>query len=170
MRKLKEDMRDFERWFLCTRRNITFKVTYRSSGAVYCNPLDMSTTVSDKNTPILFTDDSGVYWTDSLHNFKKQYVQRDGSEIDQGCLELMKNGEFVYVRPKCGEPLWAFKVYVDDYRWDCPYGANASGVQHGDGDYLVCRGKDRPDLRTVQLVRNEAFKRFYIGVNSNAKV
>lgn len=161
MRKLKEDVRDISRWSRCLRRAITFKVIYRTSGAVYCNPVDLSKTISNRSTPILFTDESGAYWTDTMYNLKKYYTLKDGGPITQTHIDKMKSGDFVDVKPATYEGMWVFKVDVDIYRWDCPYGANASGVQHGDGDYLVCSGTDKPDLRTIRLVRNAAFKRYY---------
>lgn len=161
MRRLRDDIRDLTKWVDCSKRLIQLKCTYRASGAVYCNPLDMSTTVSNGSNPILLTDDSGVYWTESVYSFKKGYVQDNGKEIDSEFIKELKQGEFLIVRPRSEEKMWAFKVSIDLYRWDCPYGANASGVQNGDGDYLVCTGKEKPDLRTIKLVRNAVFKRFY---------
>lgn len=162
MRKLRDDIKDLNKWSRCTKRPIKLKCIYRASGTMYCNTLDMSLSVADKSSPILLTDDTGVYWTESVYSFRKNYIKTDDKEIDRNFLREMHKGEFLDVKFRNEESLWSFKVSVDDYRWDCPYGANASGLQHGDGDYLVCTGLEKPDLRTIRLVRNAMFKRFYV--------
>lgn len=158
MRVLQEDMRDPQYWKRYRRRADSFYAARSTTGAVYYNAHDSSNSTTTYKTPILIKDGSGSYWTITEKEFMSIYEGADGKDISR---DEIKTNEFTEVQPKEDPVYWAFHVGVRDYGWDCKYGANATDISHGDGDYLMCKGDSRPDLRTVKVIHNKMFTRLY---------
>lgn len=161
MRRIKEDIKNVGAWKPCLRRHDIFSVTYTTTGAVYYNPHDTSNSTARYRTPILVRDKTGAYWTETVRDLQNQYEQMDGAPIGDDFIELLKTGEFYDVRPKDSVTYWSILVDVKEYGWECPFGANKSNLPRGDGDYLVCRGNNKPDLRTMKVVHNSMFNLLY---------
>lgn len=161
MRRLLEDLTDLSRWQRCCRKPDLFEVTYSTTHAVYLNKTDNTVTTANKRTPIVVRDEGANYWTISIGELRHNYVTADGNKITDDFLAQLKTGEFFAVRAQSEYVYWVYHVAIADYGYDCPYKANSLDMPHGTGDYLVCKGVDKPLMNTVKVVQNSTYKRLY---------
>lgn len=161
MRKLKDDIKDLNMWKKCKSKLTPVYASWCTNGSTYYNQIDGTTSKACHKTPILLRDESENYWTESVKNFCRLYVAPGGISVKDEILDLIHDGEFYLVYPNEELKMWSFKVDIDIYHWDCPHGANKSGMPRGSGDYLVAFGDDKPDLRTIRVVHERTFQTRY---------
>ena len=161
MRKLFEDLDNLSMWQRCSRKPDLFEVSYSTTNAVYLNKTDNSVTMANKRTPIVVRDEGESYWTITVKELLRDYVTVDGNALTDAFVTKLKSGEFYAVRAKSDYMYWMFHVLIKDYGYDCPYKANSLDKPHGTGDYLVCRGVNKPVMSTSKTVQNSIYKRLY---------
>lgn len=162
MRRLFEDLGDLSLWQRCCRKPDLFEVTYSTTNAVYLNKADNSVTTANRRTPIVVRDEGNSYWTITVKELCNNYVTPNGCALDDIFVEKLKSGEFFTVRAKSEYLYWVFHVNIKDYGYDCPYKANSLDKPHGTGDYLVCRGANKPNMSTARTIQNSVYKRLYV--------
>lgn len=161
MKNINSDIRNHKNWKRCTRRVETYEARYSTSGTSYINPLDDSMSRATINTPILLRCQDGFYSTMSVDKFIKQYETLQHTPITEELIQTMRNDDYIQVLSK-SIPYWVFYADIETYGWNCSFGINIAGKSRGKGDYVICRGKSKPEVKTSQPIHHEIFNKHYI--------
>lgn len=133
---------------------------------VYNNFEDTYYDVSpDEKDRIILTGVVGEEWVTKLSKVLTTYTNLDGSPLAED--QIPYDGTKLEIRTIPGSDNYAMfvprntKVIVTT-AWGDILTANRDGIPHGDGDWIICRGKDgNPDFSDVWVVNGAIFPRTY---------
>ncbi len=154
-----------------------FKRTHKLSYSIACtcppkgtsvhNKLELANYVTDDNSPYVLTGTVGEQWTISEAKLCKSYTLPGGTPLTPDILNQCRKGTTLCLQTKPGVDVFAChipagtKVTVAT-SWGDNLQANADGVEHGDGDYVIAAEKDgAPDMNDRWVVNGLVFKTTY---------
>lgn len=167
-----------EKWKHTRKKRYSVQVRLGINGEVLYNPLENRKYVVTKETPIVLIGVCGEKYAISIDYLKENFKRTDGSCITEDYLrglkpfryvKLFRNTDDVYIDGKTQYTNYALLVRFAVYR-NIPIKmkdgvlvfANAEGIHHGKGDYLVCGVKDcKPDFNDIKVVNGEVFAKTY---------
>ena len=158
-------------WFLTGKTDYTVQAMMVSTPKDVYNPLeDVSYTAQPNGTDVIIKGTAGEEWVSPLEKVASTYTLPDGSAIDAASFPP---DEYIDLKT-IGEPDTNFAMFIPvetivtvETAWGDVLTANNPAVEHGDGDYLVCRAADgKPDLSDVWVVNGMTFPHTYDMTNS----
>ncbi|MBR2684273.1 MAG: hypothetical protein IKE22_13530 [Atopobiaceae bacterium] len=157
-----------EEWFLTGKKEYTVQAMMVSQELSFHNDLeDVDYTVDDDGVTVVLRGSAGEMWASELSSVQSTYTKPDGSEIRKEDF-AEKDAYIDIVAKPAPDSCYAMFVPVDqrvlvETSWGDELHANHPDVEHGDGDYLVCRvGADgEPDLSDVWVVNGTLFSTRY---------
>lgn len=167
-----------EKWKHTRKKRYSVQVRLGINGEVLYNPLENRKYVVTKETPIVLIGVCGEKYAISIDYLKENFKRTNGSCITEDYLrglkpfryvKLFRNTDDVYKGGKTQYTNYALFVRSAIYH-NIPIKmndgilvfANAEGIHHGKGDYLVCGVKDcKPDFSNIKVVNGEVFAKTY---------
>lgn len=177
-----------EKWKHTRMKRYSVQVRLGINGEVLYNPLESRKYVVTSETPIVLSGVCGEKYAVSREYIKENFKRTDCSAVSDGFINSLKTGRFVklvhsvegaYVDGKTQYTNYALFVRFAVYR-NIPIKmkdgvlvfANAEGIHHGKGDYLVCGVKNGlPDFGDIKVVNGEVFAKTFsmIGLSKEQK-
>ena len=157
-----------EQWFLTGKKEYTIEGMMVSKDTPFHNPLEnVDYVAKDDGISVVLKGTYGEQWITKLEKVLKTYTREDGSALTAD--DFTKKDSFVTLKTKAApDTNFAMKIPAGTFvsvntAWGDVLHANAAGVPHGEGDYLVCRaGEDgKPDLSDVWVVNGTIFPDTY---------
>ena len=132
---------------------------------VYNRLEDVHYTAKPNGEDVILTGTVGEQWVTRLSKVIKTYTKLDGSALTAADFQadtavslktIPEAGYFAYFIPA------EYHVSVQT-AWGDVLHANREGVEHGDGDYLICRAGEngQPDLSDTWIVNGAVFPNTY---------
>lgn len=167
-----------EKWKHTRKKRYSVQVRLGINGEVLYNHLENRKYVITNETSIVLIGVCGEKYAMSVEYLKENFKRTDGSCITDDYLrslkpfryvKLFRNTDDVYKDGKTQYTNYALFVRSAIYH-NIPIKmndgilvfANAEGIHHGKGDYLVCGVKDcKPDFSNIKVVNGEVFAKTY---------
>ncbi len=124
--------------------------------------------VTDAGHPVVLTGTVGEQWVVTAETLMGTYTHTDGTAITMKDLEFIEDaGAPMVIRTKPGVLNFAYHLPLNlkpaiCTSWGVTLLANHDGVDHGDGDYIVCSSKDgKPNIEDMWVVNGRVFENTY---------
>ena len=161
-------------FFLTGKKDYEIHACMSDKNTKVYNPFEKAE-YSVKPGDIILKGTVGEMWVSKLEKVLSTYKMPDGSPLTKEYLEENK-GNFVKVK-SVGKPDTNFACRVPksiSFKIKTSWSdliINASGIDHGYGDYLVCRNLNgKPDFSDVWSVNGKIFDKTYNRANDSSKV
>lgn len=157
-----EHQQDF---FATGKKNYNIEIGIADKAMDFHNPLEDASYHVEKGQPIL-RGTVGEMWTTKIEKILSTYRRSDGEPLTEEYLN-QKAGQFVSVRTQAQDNTnFACRVPKDiqfkvQTSW-AELSVNRPGIDHGEGDFLICSQKDgEPDFDNVWVVNGKVFENTY---------
>ena len=153
-------------WFETGKTEYQVKgMTVAEDTPVYNRLEDVHYVAHPNGEDVVLTGVVGEQWVGKLSKVIKTYTKLDGTALTA---EDFQPGVEVTMKTKADAGYFAYfipaKYHVSvNTAWGDVLHANRTGIEHGEGDYLVCRvGEDgKPDMSDVWVVNGSTFPLTY---------
>lgn len=146
------------------KKEYQIDVVRPSRSRVVTNVLE-GATYDTKDDDVILRGTVGEYWVAPMAKVIKTYVKLDGTPLTPADFRLDKS---LKVKTQQGKEFnYAMRIPVThqvqvNTAWGDVLIANRPEVEHGKGDYIVCRETDgKPDLNDVWIVNGKVFETTY---------
>lgn len=160
---------------------LTGKTDYTVQGMMVTKPTHLynklelvSYDVTDDNVSVILKGTLGEEWVTKVSKVMKTYTKPDGTPLTEADFTSHKDSfQDLKTKPTKGANFALFVpkdvILQVQTAWGDVLYTNASKVDHGKGDFLVCSNKDgQPDLSDVWVVNGAQFPTTYDMTNAPA--
>ena len=144
------------------------KVRKPEEGTICTNELEASFYRTTKHKPYILTGAFGAEWVTDFDKLTKTYEHEDGSKITKESLQNLGEDAITIISKEDSPIVFAALLREDKVNvpvttvWDDILYANRDGIEHDDGDYIICNNKcGEPDFNDMWVVNGVVFSDTY---------
>ena len=155
-----------DNWKPCTKIEYDIQMYMPGPGKKVHNFLEDSYYETDDNKPVILVGTVGEEWTVQTNKLMKAYTY-EGKPITEDIIKnKLSDGEKHTITAIAGaEKMFAYQTKEQqevNTSWGETLKSNRDGIEHGDGDYIICASKDgSPNFDNTWVINGLIFPKTY---------
>jgi hypothetical protein len=154
------------KWFPCHKKEYDIQVYVPPIGTKVYNQLEDASYVTNETKPFVLVGTVGEEWTVDAKKLMKAYKYEHQPITEDVIKTTIGDGKKHSITAIAGAEMMFAAHTTEPVEVNTSWGetlqANRPGVEHGEGDYLVCSDKNgSPNLDDVWVVNGAIFPKTY---------